>query len=233
MKQLAFFLITLLAFTSCNQRTGSGNIITETRQTADFTGVSVGGAFTMEIKNGPITQVQVEADDNIIGLIETNVSGNVLKIRTRNGSSFSNAHFKVYVTAPEINSIHASGASDITSTSQLKSANKIFIELSGAANIKAAIDAPQVYSSVSGAGTIELSGRTKNYMAKISGSGRIKSAELMSENTDVHVSGAGSAKVHASVNLKANISGAGTVGYSGGAAVQQHISGAGTLNNEN
>ena len=233
MKQFAFYFLALVALSSCNQRTGSGNVITQKRQTGDFTGVSVGGAFTVEIKNGPVTEVEVEADDNIMELIETRVKGNTLKIRTKDGSGINNATFKVYVTAPEINSINTSGAANIKVTNQLKSSRKISFDVSGAAEIKAAVDAPEMYAEVSGAGNIELSGRTKDYVAKVSGSGDIKSFNLLSENTEVKVSGAGSAKVHASVKLKADASGAGNIHYKGGASVQQHTSGAANIKNDN
>ena len=75
---LAFSLI------SCDHKSGSGHIITETRETGEFSGVEVGGAFEVEITRGPVTAVTVESDDNIIKDIENKVSNGKLKIRTRN-----------------------------------------------------------------------------------------------------------------------------------------------------
>ncbi|MEP7109535.1 MAG: head GIN domain-containing protein [Ferruginibacter sp.] len=233
MKQLLFYFFGLLLLSSCNQRMGSGNIVTEKRQTGDFEGISVGGAFAVEIKKGPVTEVEVEADDNVISFIETKVSGNVLKISTKNGTGFNNAHFKVYITAPEINSFNASGAAKVKVTGQMKSEGKITLDVSGAAGITLSVDAPEVFAEVSGAGYIEMSGRTKDYTAKVSGSGNLKSGDLSSENTDVRASGAGTARVHASVNLKADANGAGNIYYKGGANVQQKTSGAGNVKNEN
>jgi hypothetical protein len=233
MKQLLFCLITLVALASCNQRTGSGDIVTEKRQTGDFTGIAVGSAFEVEIRTGPVTAVEVEADDNLIKYIDTRVSGGILKITTRNSFSFNNSHLKVFVTAPEIRSIKTSGAADVKAIDLLKSSGKISLDVSGAGEIKATVDAPEIYAEASGAGNIELSGRTRDYKLKVSGSGDIKSFDLQSEHTDVDVSGAGSAQVHASVNLKADASGAGEVRYKGGASVQQKTSGAGNVKNAN
>ncbi len=232
MKQLVIYSLSILLLGSCNQMTGSGNIVTEKRQTGNFTGISVGGAFEVELKNGPVTEVEVEADDNIIKFIETRVSGNVLKIRTKDGTGFNNAHFKVFITAPEIKSIHASGASNVKVTSQLKSTGKISLDVSGAAGIKATVDAPEIYAEISGAGNINVEGRTRDYRSKVSGSGELKSGNLLSEHTNVKVSGAGSARVHASVSLQAEASGAGNIFYNGGAAVQQKTSGAGNVKKE-
>lgn len=233
MKQLLFMFLTLSLLSSCYQRTGSGNIVTEKRQTGNFTGISVGGAFTVEVKNGPATEVVVESDDNVISYIETKVSGNTLKIRTKEGNGFNNAHFKVFITAPEINKINSSGASNIKGTGQWKSNGKISLDVSGAAGIEASVDAPEIYTEVSGAGNIELTGRTRDYKAKVSGSGTLKSGNLQSENTTIDVSGAGTARVHASVRLNAKASGAGNIHYRGGAGVEQKISGAGSIKNEN
>ena len=233
MKQLLFSFITLLAFASCNQKTGSGDVITEKRQTGNFTGISVGGAFEVEIRVGPVTAVEVEADDNIIKYIETRVSGDILKISTKSSSGFNNAHLKVLVTVPEIRSIKSSGAANVKALDVLKSSGKISLDVSGAGEIKAAVDAPEIYVEASGAGNIELSGRTRDYKLKSSGSGDIKSFDLQSENTDVDVSGAASAHVHASVSLRAEASGAGNISYKGGAIVQQKTSGAGSIKNDN
>lgn len=233
MKQLLFSLLTILMFSACSQKTGSGNIITEKRQTGNFVGISVGGAFEVEVKNGPETIVEVEADDNVINFIETKVSGNILKIRTKEGTSFNNAHFKVFVTAPEISSLKVSGAANVKGNGQLSCPGKMSLDVSGAGNIKTIVDAPEIEAELSGAGNIDLSGRTRNYKAKVSGSGDLKSGNLQSENTEVDVSGAGTARVHASISLQANASGAGNIYYKGGASVQQIKSGAGNIKSEN
>lgn len=234
MKRLLFYCISIISICSCNDMSidGSGNIITETRQTGDFKGVSAGSAFEVEIHSGPVTEVKVEADDNIIKEIETEVSGGVLKIRNRGGFSFSNTHMKVYITAPQLNAIKSSGASDIKILDVVKNSGKVSFDVSGAGSIKGEVDAPAVDAEISGAGNMTLRGRTKEYTAKVSGSGDLKTADLMSENTEVKVSGAGSAWVHASVLLKINASGAGNVYYKGGAEVEEHSSGASTIKKE-
>ncbi len=234
MKRVLFYCISIISVCSCNDMSivGSGNIITENRQTGDFKGVSVGSAFEVEIHTGSVTEVKVEADDNIIKNIETEVSGGVLKIKNKGGFSFQNTHMKIYITAPELNSIKSSGASDVKILDVVKNAGKVSFDVSGAGSINGEVDAPEVFADISGAGNITLSGRTKDYTAEVSGSGDLKTADLMSENTAVKVSGAGSAWVHASLLLKINASGAGNVYYKGGARVEQHSSGAATIKKE-
>ncbi len=229
MKQFAVYVLAIFTCFSCNQMDGSGNIIREKRQTGDFQGISVGGSFKVEVRNGPNTEVEVESDDNIINMIETEVRNGVLRIRTKDGSGFHNAHFKVFITAPEIRTVKSSGASDIEFKDPIKSNSKVSFDVSGAGSIDGMVDAPEVSAEISGAGNIKLSGRTRDYDANVSGSGDLKTADLRSENTEVRVSGAGTARVHASVFLKAHANGAGNVIYNGGARVEQKTSGAGSV----
>ena len=232
MKKLLILAAVAFSAASCAHIEGSGNIVTEKRETGNFKGISVGGSFEVELKTGPVISVEVEADDNLIKLIETRVSGDILKIESKDHYSINDGHFKVYITAPEIRQIKCSGAANVKALDVLKSDSKISLDASGAGNIKASVDAPEIETEASGAGDIELSGRTREYSARATGSGNIKSGKLLSENTDAEASGAGSVHVHSSVNLKAHASGAGSVYYRGGGNVQKNVSGAGSVKSE-
>ena len=232
MKKLLILAAIVFSVASCAHIEGSGNIVTEKRQVSNFKGISAGGGFEVEIKTGPDISVEVEADDNLIKLIETRVSGNILRIETKDNFNIHDGHYKVYITTPEITSIKSSGAANVKALDVLKSDSRISLDASGAGNIKATVDAPEIETEASGAGNIEISGKTREYTAKASGSGNIKSSKLLSENTDAAASGAGSVHVHSSVNLKANASGAGSVYYRGGGSVQKKVSGAGSVKSE-
>jgi hypothetical protein len=92
------------------------------------------------------------------------------------------------------------------------------------------VEAPKVTADISGSGTIDLKGQTKDFDLGLSGAAKARCFDMMAENTEVDISGAGSADVYASVKLDADVSGAGSVKYRGGAAqVNQHVSGAGSV----
>ncbi|MDN3655683.1 head GIN domain-containing protein [Ferruginibacter paludis] len=232
MKQFGLLALTILILSACTQIHGSGNIVTETRNTGDFTGIEAGGAYEVELKNGSPTEVKVEADDNLIKDIETTVSGHTLHIRTRDGINFNNGHYKVYIIAPEITNIHSSGAADVAIKNVLKTTDKLQLEASGAANINGEIDAPEVSAEATGASTIKVSGRTKEYHSEASGSGTIKTEDLMSETTTATASGAASIHVYASIQLTADASGAANIYYKGAASVSQKTSGAANVKKE-
>lgn len=232
MRRLVFFAAIIIAFTSCRQLHGSGNIITEKRSVGNFRAIAAGSAFEVELKSGPVTSVEVEADDNLMKYIDTRVSGDKLTIEFKKSFTINNSHLKVYITAPEVNRIKSSGAADIKVIDLLKSADKISLETSGAGHIEATVDAPEIETEVSGAGDIDVKGRTRTLTAKSSGAGSIKAKELLSENVVAKTSGAGNIHVYSSVSLKASASGAGNVFYSGSGNVESNVSGAGNVKKE-
>ncbi len=232
MKKYIILIFVVSIFTACRHTTGSGNIISEKRNVGSFTGVNVAGGFTVEIKNGPAGEVTLEADDNIIKSIETEVKNGQLKIRL-DVDNLSDAHLRVFITAPLINKIHAAAGSDITVQGGLRESNEIELKASSGSKIKTAVDAPSVSADASSAGDIEVSGRTKKFSAESSSGAGIKAAGLLSEITDASASSGASAHVHASVTLTANASSGGNIYYSGGANAKINESSGGNVNKEN
>ncbi|NOT49014.1 MAG: DUF2807 domain-containing protein [Acidobacteria bacterium] len=172
---------------------GSGNVSTEARDIRDFTGVDVSGVFQVEITAQKDFAVEIEADDNLIPLIKTEVRGGVLHIETEDRLSTDNG-LKVRIHAPDIDDIDASGAAKINAT---------------------AISNEQLQVHTSGASKISLSGETANLSVDVSGASRIEAENLKAENAEVDASGASSVSVFAAGELRTDLSGASKVVYSG------------------
>jgi hypothetical protein len=228
-KLIIVLAIASLLFASCRRINGSGNIISEKRNVGNFTGVQTEDVISVEVKNGPETVVDVEADDNVLPHIKTEVKNGQLRVYFKNIMSIGDVHAKVYVTAPVINELDVSGAASINSTGILKTNDKMKLFISGAGNIKAQLDAPDVAVDVSGSGSADLEGRTRHFSTDVSGAGNIKALDLLAETGDAKVSGAGSIRIHASVKLTAKVSGAGDVYYRGNPSLEQSVSGAGSV----
>jgi Putative auto-transporter adhesin, head GIN domain len=229
MKQILFLLFSLTTLASCRFTTGSGNLISETRKVSDFDGISVGGSFDVEVKIGSVTSVVVEADDNIMKYIETTVSGNTLKIRTRDLNNYSNVHLKVYITTPSLNNVKASASAEVDVKDILTGNNKLTFRASSSSSISAEVNAPEIEADVSSSATITLSGKTKTFKAEASSSAEIKAFDLLSENTTANVSSSASIQVFASVGLNAKASSSGSVDYKGAATVNKSISSSGSV----
>ncbi len=229
MKHFLFLLFIVITITSCDQTTGSGNIVTETRKTGSFDAISVGGSFEVEVKTGDVTSVVVEADDNIMKYIETTVSGNTLKINTEDLHNYSDVHMKVYVTAPAITSIKASASAEVVAENILTGSGRLTFKASSSASIKAEVDAPEIETDANSSATITLTGKTKTHKTEASSSADIKAFGLLSENTTANVSSSASIQVHASVNLNARASSSGSIEYKGAATVTKSESSSGSV----
>jgi hypothetical protein len=237
MKKLVFFSMVMLVFASgCREissrrERGSGNIQPQTRSVSGFNGVDVSGAIDIYVKQDPVTSVKVEADDNILQYVEVETEGSTLYIHTSRGIRLRPSRkIKVYISNPVYHSFDISGACSINGESQIVSAETLRIGLSGASNGKLEVDAPRVTVNVNGASNINLRGRTKDFEADASGASGINSFDLLTENTQVGVSGASHAEVYASVSIGGDASGASHVDYKGNATVSVSKSGASSVN---
>lgn len=229
MKQTVLICLVSLMLSSCHYTTGSGNIITEKRNTGSFTGISASGGFDVEIRIGAVTSVSIEADDNIMKYVETKISEGVLEIGLKGLHSTSNIHLKAFITVPELNIVDASGGAEITAKDILKSNSKISFDGSGGGQIHAAVDAPEIDAEAGGGASITLNGRTKNYTASVSSGSNLDSKDLLSEHTKAEASSGASLSVHASKKLVADASSGAHIDYYGGAAVEKSTSSGGSV----
>ena len=236
MKQMLFPVVTLaVIISSCNlvggeRIRGNGNMKTETRNISPFDGVSLSGNTDLYVKQDSVFSVRVEADENLMEYIITELDGSTLKIRSKDGANLkSSRSIKVYVSAPSFNYFKATEACDIFSENKITSSAAIAIDISGASDVKMELMAPKVEADLSGAGSLTLSGQTKDFKVDGSGSSDINCFDLQTENSVLELSGAGNADVFASVKLDVRVSGAADIKYKGNATVTQKISGAGSV----
>jgi hypothetical protein len=225
----------LLLFSSCREIfarriRGNGNIITQTRSAGQFNSIDVSGSIDVYVKQDSTTSIKVEADENLQQYIETIDDGGVLRIRTEQGFNLnSSRQIKVYVSSATFAKFEASGACNIFSEGNVKSSSDIGVDLSGSCDATLDITSPKIRADLSGACTVKLKGQTKDFKIQGSGSTSLKCFDLLAENVDLDISGAGDAEVYASVKLTGDISGSADVHYKGAAQTDIHTSGASSV----
>lgn len=187
---------------------GSAVAASEVRNAHDFTGVEVGGVFQVEIVTGKQFRLEVQADDNLLQYVKTEVHDGVLKIETTEKIN-SHTQMRIRVVAPNIESIEASGACEVS--------------VDGVRNSSLVID-------TSGASKIKLSGETANLEVRVSGSSSIDAEGLKTKAAQVEASGASDVNLFVTERLKSAASGASQILYSGNpASVEKKISGASSV----
>ena len=190
-----------------SQVRGSGNRQSEDRKVASFTSIDTNGAFDITVVTHKQYALAIEGDDNILPMISTDVSGNVLHIKNRNSYSVSQP-IKITISVPDLEAVTANGAGRIRIT-ELK--NDSF-EL-----------------DVNGAPAVEASGETKFLKIKANGAGNIDTRRLRATRADVNSNGVTQIDLHAREQLDVVVSGPSNVTYEGDPEVNKTINGPGTV----
>ena len=207
---------------------GSGDIESEEREVSGFDEIQFTGVGNLIIEQGDEETLTVEADDNIIGLIETEVKGDVLRIGFKRGVNvIPTGKIKFYLTVKELSRVDLSGLGEINCDEF--ETDDIEFHISGAGEIDFELVAESIETKVSGLGDINLSGEVDSHRIKISGSGKYNAEELKSKDCEIEISGLGSATVNVSGDLDIELNGVGNVYYKGDPQISQHISGLGRI----
>ncbi len=188
---------------------GSGNVKTETRPVSNLTAVTLSGAGELIIEQTGTESLTIEADDNILPIIETRMEGRRLNIGfVPNTAPSRAARLRYTLTVRSLEDITLSGAGTINATN---------------------IRADKFIVSSSGAGKITIAGTAGDLNITLSGAGAFDGAAFEAKNVVVQVSGVGSSTVNAQRTLNASVSGVGSVEYIGNPEVTQQVSGVGSV----
>ncbi|MFL6468225.1 MAG: head GIN domain-containing protein [Pyrinomonadaceae bacterium] len=187
---------------------GSGNVQTETRDIKGFKSVDVSGVFQVEIVAQKDFGVQVEADENLLQYITTEVNGGVLEISTSKRIK-SSSGLKLRISAPDVERLEVSGVAKVY-VSDLKNAG--------------------LQLDTSGASKVNLAGETDKLTVDVSGASQIDAENLKTRAATVDASGASKVSVFATESIRSEASGASRVTYTGGATdVVKKTSGASSV----
>ncbi|MGS2760702.1 head GIN domain-containing protein [Sinomicrobium sp. M5D2P9] len=209
--------------------TGNGNVVKTDRNTGDYDEIGVAGMFDVILVSGKEGKLTIEAEENLLEYIETEVNGNTLKIKTTKGINLR-PRKKILITIPfeDISAVSLAGSGSITGKDLIK-ASAFETSLAGSGDINLAVETDKLESNIAGSGDIKLKGKARVYEGRISGSGDIHAYELIADEVNTAVSGSGDIQVHCNGKLTARISGSGSVLYKGNPKEDSKVSGSGKV----
>ena len=211
---------------------GSGNIVTETRDVSGFHAIDVSYPGQVVVKQGAKESVKIEADDNLLPGLKTQVKNGVLEIFYKKQADKHvnpTKTVKITIVVKDLTKVDFTSAGELT-IEKLET-DQLDVSLSGAGNLKLNdIRVKGLSVDLSGAGSMSASGTADDLDVSISGFGDFKGKELHDKNARVDISGAGSATLWVDNDLNAEVSGAGSISYYGSASVTRQISGVGGVN---
>ena len=213
---------------------GSGRTATETRSLAEFQAVALSGSMDLVVRQGATQSVQVEADDNLLPLLETVVEstrhGATLRVRWKKGQSvYTRSKVNITVVVPKLSALSASGSGDMKLEAFNTPALKVSLSGSGDAKLQG-LTTGELGISISGSGEVGANGSATRLKVSIAGSGDVRLADLKSDDVTVSIAGSGGAAVNANQTLEVSIAGSGDVSYTGNAVVKSKVAGSGSVN---
>jgi hypothetical protein len=210
-KRIVLLLALVMLVTACGRIhhdvAGSGIRQKQKREVPAFTSIATSGSFDIEVVCQKSQSLQVEGDDNILPLVSTEVSNNVLRIENVRGYSV-NQPVEIKISVQNLDGLRSSGSGKIV-ISDLK-------------NEKFQLDA-------NGAPTVKVSGETKLVEIDASGAGKIDTHKLRAERAVVDSKGVSKIEVHATQQLDVEVSGPSHVIYQGDPVVKKTVNGPGSV----
>jgi len=209
---------------------GSNVLVSEERQVSGFNRVDMAGIGFLVIEFGDSEALTIEAEDNLIDYIQTEVVGQELVIKFEEGRNYQPTEtIRFYLTVVELDELVVSGLSEVE-LPEIE-VTDFTIEISGGGEVDMdRLDAKLFEVNVKGLGSLTIdSGTVVRQEISISGGGRYSARRLESQDADVDISGLGAATVRVSDTLTVNISGGGNVEYYGDPTVDSNISGIGKV----
>jgi hypothetical protein len=193
---------------------GSGDIKTEERDIKSIDSVVLETIGTLYIEQSDEYSLSVEAEDNILPVIVTNVMGDSLRIGMERGISLQTTKgVKYFLTVKDLDLISTTSSGDIVCENI--ETEKLELNVSSSGSIEIIVDVEDLDIKISSSGNIIASGKTEDQDINISSSGDYEAGDLISSRADINISSSGDATVNVSDYLDVNISSSGDVYFKG------------------
>jgi hypothetical protein len=232
---------------------GSGTLRVEPRPVPAFSQIVQGANnVDVEITRGPVAQVEISGDDNVVPLITTTVTDNRLEIGTTTSAGvWKRLPLKIRIVVPTLRALDLNGHGDVQLTGidtealqvslggfgdvQLTDVHTDDLEVSigGHGNVRMNdVFAGALGVSIGGFGDVDGAGRAGRLDVSIGGHGDVRLAQLPVDDAKVECGGHGNIEVTASRALDAELSGHGDIVYHGEPRVRSRVSGHGDIKHQ-
>jgi hypothetical protein len=184
---------------------GSGNVVTTERNIGDFTSIQVDMGADVVLTQGDSETLTIEAEDNLMPYIETNIrNGRLIVSIPHNVSLTLIQSIRLHITFDTLQEIEIFGSSQITGEN---------------------LNLDTLTIAFSGSGSTWLTGEVDEQTINIRGQATMNNFDLAGRNVTVDISGNGIINVNATDTLNVTIAGQGDIHYIGSPTITENISG--------
>ena len=229
---------------------GNGIHKEQERGKMEFNGIDARGSIDVFIADIDDAQIKVSGDENLIDDIETYVKDGILNIHFKNGLGYTSKK-GLKVTVPNngrINSIRASGSSDVTTEAVIVADNmnisckgssdfrgsikaeRCELTFSGSSDFRGSVEASTCIVKCSGSSDCVINGKADICDISASGSSDFKGFDFIVKKLNCNTSGSSDIQITCNEELSVRASGSSDVYYKGTAnVVSAHTSGSSDL----
>ncbi len=221
--------IFILTVTSANAQwwsnekvVGNKDVVKQTRSVNRYDRIAITGMMEVQLVAGKEGKIDLEAESNLMEFIETEVSGDLLKIGIKKGVNLQpskNYPIKLIVTFEDLDALSLTGSGHIRNSDPI-TARDFKVSVTGSGNMNLDIKTQTLDGTLTGSGDVKLKGNTRDLKCKVTGSGDFLAYEFKAENVTASVTGSGDIEISEENELNANVSGSGDITYMGDPAKQ-------------
>lgn len=229
-KRLLFnilFFSFIISLNSCvnglNYEKGNGKVIKETRTFESFNSLDISGGFQIHLKQDSLSSVEIEADENLMKYISTQIKNRTLIIENKVNIKGSKS-IQINIHTPNYEEIDLSGAIDLFNLDTLK-LETLKIDISGASKITLNLKLKELFLDCSGSGEINLAGKADKVHTDLSGASEINAFNFIADKFEFSSSGSSKANLNVVSHLIIESSGSTKLNYKGNPNVDQNTSG--------
>ena len=227
-----FLCITTMLWTSltaCNIVQGSGQVVRQEREVSAFKQVALSGIGEVIITQGTTNALSIEAEDNVLPLIEARVHNQVLVIGLKDNVVLqTDQPVRFFVQMVEVAGLVASDSGKISAQSIESDQLTLSVGDSGAIVIEQ-LTTDVLDVTISGSGQVTLAGYADQQTVNVEDSGKYDTADLESAIANITLSGSAKGNVWVNDQLVASLDDSSALSYFDDPVVQIHTSGSATV----
>lgn len=231
MKKLSIVAVLILSLTSFGRSqviNGNGKLKKQVIEVAKFTHLQTFSCVNLIVSKA-YDKVEIEADENLIALIDIKNTEGVLTIKDANKVWFESKNIlKIYLPAQDLTRFENFGSGNISFEDELQTPTLSF-KNEGSGNINLRLSAEDFEFQDTGSGNISIEGQTQNLRLVLQGSGNFNGKQLKTNDARIEMSGSGNAQVRCVDNMNVTISGTGNFGYLGKPKIFKQLNSTGKL----
>lgn len=226
---ITVILIAARFYVDRNTISGNGKQASKTRQLEKFDKVNINGRFTVLLSQGENSQLKINADENLIPLVESTVDNGELVIKFKDKISRKDK-VKLFITADAYNQINMRAGAEFRTTSELKG-DLLNLEVSAGSHGTLKANYNELKCDVSAGAGLTLTGRTAMATLMASSGSSLIAQELIAQKAVARGSSGASMNIVVTEELDAEMSSGASLTYSGNPVIKNiNTSSGGNIN---